>query len=357
MISEQLRRCLDDLAGRIDLVQERVNTLAWINFLEGNVRDEIFYPPSRNPVPAKVDWPDVNINDAFKDPESMLLSEFKMVSDVLANDFGQRLNVRCNYGTGIMPSLFGCKIFMMGSELNTLAAAMPLHDKAKVQAVIDAGMPDLRAGLGGRVFDTAELFLEVFEQYPIISETVELYHPDIQGPIDIAEVVWGSEIFLTFYDDPEMLKEFLDLMTDTYIAYLRRWYEIAPAPKNGYSGHWNMLIKGRPVLRNDSLMNLSPEVYVEFIRPLDQRIFDEFGGGVVHFCGRGDHYIELMSEMKGLTGIAMSQPECNNMEIIYKNTVDKGIALLGFPYEPAVQALASGRPLRGMVQTYPSNGR
>ena len=136
MIGEQLRKCLDDLAERIDLGQEQANTSAWVDFLEGKVKDGIFCPPLRNPAPANVDWPEININDAFEDPEAMVLSEFKMVSDVLANSSGSRLNVRCNYGTGIVPSMFGCKIFMMDRELNTLPTGLPLHEKKKVQAVI-----------------------------------------------------------------------------------------------------------------------------------------------------------------------------------------------------------------------------
>ncbi|MCK5114361.1 MAG: hypothetical protein KAR11_06325 [Phycisphaerae bacterium] len=349
MISKQLRKCLDDLAARIDLEQERINTAAWINFIEGNVEGEVFCPPLRKEAPANIEWPEINLNDAFDDPDSMLISEFKMVSDRLDYSSGQPLNVRCNYGTGILPTLFGCEMFMMDRELNTLSPAIPLHDKAKIQKLLDSGLPDMRAGLGARVFDTGELFMEVFEQYPIIAEAVELYHPDIQGPIDVGEVVWGSEIFLVFYDDPEMLRAFLQLVTDTYIAFLRKWYEIVPVPKDGYSRHWGMLIKGIPALRNDSLMNLSPELYAEFVRPMDQQIFDEFGGGIIHFCGRGDHFIEPMSEMRGLNGIAMSQPEYNDMEKIYCNTVDKKIPLLGLPEGAVQDALSQNRPLRGMV--------
>jgi uroporphyrinogen-III decarboxylase len=95
-------------------------------------------------------------------------------------------------------------------------------------------------------------------------------------------------------------------------------------------------------------MNLSPEAYAQFIRPMDQRILDEFGGGQIHFCGRGDHFIEAMCQMNGLSAIAMSQPHLNDMEKIYRNTVDKGIKLLMFNGKAAKSA---GRPLRGQVHS------
>ena len=105
------------------------------------------------------------------------------------------------------------------------------------------------------------------------------------------------------------------------------------------------------MLRTDSAMNLSPAMFDEFIRPYEQKLLDGLGGGAIHFCGRGDHYIASMSAMPGLTGIAMSQPHLNDMEVIYRHTVDKGIPLLGFNPKAVAEALAAGRPLRGRVQT------
>ncbi len=97
-------------------------------------------------------------------------------------------------------------------------------------------------------------------------------------------------------------------------------------------------------------MNLSPEMYDEFIRPYDGRLLRELGGGGVHFCGRGDHYIASLSSMEGVYAVPMSQPELNDMEVIYRNTVDKGIKLIGFSSKAAEAALQSGRDLHGHVQ-------
>jgi hypothetical protein len=71
--------------------------------------------------------------------------------------------------------------------------------------------------------------------------------------------------------------------------------------------------------------------------PYDKRLLDTFGGGAVHFCGRGDHYIPDLCSLEGVYGINMSQPECNDMETIYRATVDRGIPLLGFSRARAEQ--------------------
>ena len=98
-------------------------------------------------------------------------------------------------------------------------------------------------------------------------------------------------------------------------------------------------------------MNLSPEMFEEFVEPYDQRLLDEFNGGVIHFCGKGDHYSYRFPEMNGLHAINMSQPEYNNMETIYKNTVDRGIKIIGFNRQTAELALEQGRDLHGNVHS------
>jgi hypothetical protein len=278
----------------------------------------------------------------------MILHQLEGLSATLAEGGNLPLNVRCNYSTGIMPSLFGCEMFMMDEATNTLPAAVPYGSRDAVSKLLDAGVPDPHTGLGDIVLRCARRFLEVMEPYENLRRFVELYHPDVQGPIDIVEVVWGSDMFLGFYDCPDLLRSFLDLVAETYERFMDAWYEVAgpPAKRNG---HWAVRHDGALMLREDSLMNLSPEQYVEFIRPVDQRLLDRFGGGAVHFCGRGDHYIQPCCEMPGMTGIAMSQPELNDMEKIYQATVDRGIFLLDFPAWAAEEALRAGRDLKGRV--------
>ena len=63
-------------------------------------------------------------------------------------------------------------------------------------------------------------------------------------------------------------------------------------------------------------MNLSPELYEEFSVPYDSRLLERFGGGCVHFCCRGDHYIELLAKIPKMYAVQMSQPQYNDMEKI-----------------------------------------
>ena len=346
-----LQRCLEDLERRLDLRQEAAGRQAWDDFLHGRCREPVFCPPARVPSPPAIEWPAVHINDAQDDVDLMLLSQFRLVSDVLAAGGRARLNVRCNHGTGILPSLFGAETFTMPRETDTLPTTRPLGSLAAVRRAVDSGPPPIDAAMGAMVFACAERFLEAFTHFPAVAEAVELYHPDLQGPIDAAEMVWGSDIFLAFYDDLDLLTDLLDVITQTYERFMRAWFDRVGPPRD-VNAHWGLAHRGAIMLREDSLMNLSPQVYAEIIRPFDQRLLDAFGGGAVHYCGRGEHFIAELTALDGLTGVNLSQPHLNDMEAIYRATIDRGIPLIGLDAAEARRAHAAGRALRGLVHSY-----
>ena len=296
-LSEETTALLEDIEKRIDPETENDYFMQWKDFLENRFKGDIFTPVRKKTSKAGVPYRNININDAIGDYELMLVSQMEGVSRALERPSGT-LDVRSNYGTGIMTSVLGAKIFVMPYEQNTLPTTYPAGSVDEIKKIIDKGVPSPLDGWGKNVFEMGEIFKEVFEKYPKISEYVSVYHPDAQGPLDICELLWGSDIFYS---------------------------------KRDINSHWgSFMYKGYIVLRDDSAMNISSDFYEEFALPYDTELLDHFGGGAIHFCGRGDHYIEVMSGIKGLTGINMSQPHLNDMEKIYQNTVDKNIKLLGF---------------------------
>lgn len=328
-LSDKTLEILDDIERRIDPETEEDFQKQWEDFLYDRFDGEIFTPRRTKPSPVGCELPAININDAIEDYELMLVSELVKVSKSLGAK-GNSLAVRANYGTGIMSSLFGADIFVMPRENNTLPTTKPFNDTQKIEEMINKGIPDLCGGFGRRVFEFGELCAEVFAKYPKISKYVTVYHPDLQGPLDICELLWGGEMFYSMYDEPELVHSALSLITETYIAFLNKWYEIFPGNSH-MNPHWNVLWhRGKIFLRCDSAMNLSPEFYKEFAAPYDNILLDRFDGGAMHFCGKGDHYIDILCENPKLYGINLGQPEYNDMEIIFANSVDKGIKVLGF---------------------------
>ncbi len=329
-LSKQTLLLLDDIEQRIDPDAEDALANQWKDFLYDRFEGGIFVPQRQRPIPAGFTLPWVNINDAIGDYEMMLVSQLQIVSGAM-NSRNQNLCVRANYGTGILSSLFGAEIFVMPREMNTLPTTRAVGGTDRIREIVEHGLPDLNGGFGRKVFEFGELCAELFQKYPKISRYVEVYHPDTQGPLDICELLWGCEMFYAMYEEPELVHAMMRLLTDTYTAFLNKWYEIFPS-NSEMNVHWSCLRhRGTILLRDDSAMNLSPELYEEFAAPYDGALLERFDGGVVHFCGRGDHYIETLSKLPKLYGINMSQPELNDMEKIYRNTVDRGLKMLMFP--------------------------
>jgi len=347
-MSPELERCLEDLERRIDPEVEEQLLAEYRRFLDGKWPEPLFTPRRRSAALSETAWPTVSVNAAIQDLDRMALQQFAGCHAVLAKGGGAPLAVRANYGVCISSAWYGCELRMMDAEYNTLPTSIPLDDRDKVERVIANGMPDVTKGYGARVFAMGLVFRRILGQYPRIGRYVHVYHPDLQSPIDTCELVWGSDVLLALYEAPERVHALLDLMTEAYIDAIRRWSAIH-AFRPDINAHWGLMHKGNIMLRTDSGMNLSPAMYDEFIRPYEQRCLDACGGGAIHFCGRGDHFIASMTSQRGLTGINMSQPHLNDMEAIYRATVDRGIPLLGFNRPTAEAALAADRDLRHLV--------
>lgn len=349
MRSDILERCLEDLEQRIDPAEEDRLLEAWNGFTDGKFAGDIFSPRRSRPNPSGITWPVVLANAAIHDFEKMTLQQFGECSRHLAEGNGALMCVRCNYGSSILPSIFGVKMFFMEDGVNTLPTSEPVAGgRPAIRALIERGVPDLQAALGGQTLEMGARFAAIRKHYPRIAKYIPVYHPDVQGPIDICEVLWGSSLFIDIVDDPRLVKDFLELIVETYIRFMQAWYRLFP-PSGDRAVHWSVMHRGQIMLRNDSAMNLSPEMFAEFVNPCDQRLWREFGGGALHFCGRGDHYLEHSLASGLVHAVAMSQPEYNDLEHIYRQTVDRGLKLLSFPRKAAEAALAAGRPLRGNV--------
>jgi hypothetical protein len=347
-----IEKYLEDLEQRIDPQVEEDLFEQWQVFAAGGLTAGVFSPKRPGPAPPSIEWPHVLVNDALEGFEAMALQQLEQCSKALAEGSGALPAVRCNYGTAILPSLFGAELFLMDREVDTLPTCRPLDGGAEtIERLLDRGVPDLNAGQGAMVFQMGHYYRQLFADHPKVSEYVHIYHPDLQGPMNACEMLWGGSIYVDLYDRPDLIKGFLSLIAETYIRFMRRWNEIVP-PLGGYAVHWSMLHRGRIMVRDDAATNLSPAMFDEFVRPYDQRLLTELGGGGIHFCGRGDHFIDRVAQMSGVHAVNVTQPGLNDIEVIFANTIDRQINLLGFEREAAEHASQQGRDLRGRVHCW-----
>lgn len=345
---EKLYKYLDDIENRIDADQEDKLFSDWVTFAEGNWHENYFSPKRKRLAEPSIEWPYININDAIDDYELMIISQFAMCSQHLSKGTGSILTVRGNYGVGIIPSIFGAEKFIMDYKADTLPNVYPLKNgKDDIKRIINSDISEFSTGWGENIFVISEMYNEIFEKYPKIKKYVRIDHPDTQGPMDLCELLWGSDLFLDLYDCPDMVHQFLAKLTDTYKNILDKYFSVVPN-KDHYHSYFGSIHKGSIMIRNDSAVNLSADMCREFVSYYNNELLDYFGGGAIHFCGRGDHYSQQFGEMEKLYAVNLSQPECNDMEVLFQNTIDKGINIITLPINEAVNR---NRGMKGLVHT------
>lgn len=325
-LKDETLQLLELLEAAIDAEWERRKIRLWKKVLDFELSFADLVAQRPAPIKQMRSF-GARINAALEDPEAMLVQQLGGCYGTACARSDRVLNIRTNYGTCILPSAFGAELFIMDDELNTLPTNRPLAGDDPLSALLDVGMPPVEAGLVGRCYETAEYYKDVIAGYPNIREHVWIYHPDFQGPIDVVELLLGSGMFLLFYDQPERLKQATALVSDFYVAALKRWEQVVPRRDPDYSAHWGQFFKGQVMVRDDSLMNLSPDVYREFVMPHEHRVLEQFDGGAVHFCGKVDHAIDDLTDTKWLTAVNMSQPELNDMARIHAATIGRGKVL------------------------------
>jgi hypothetical protein len=168
---------------------------------------------------------------------------------------------------------------------------------------VDRDQPELTGGLGGRIFETAAFFSNCLRDYGL-APYVHMFQVDNQGPFDCAYLLWGQEIFVAIYDEPELVHALLDLITRTTIAFVQRQKEILAEPTNQMY-HWWYWVPGGVRVVDDVAISLSPRMYAEFCRPYNERVFAAFGNGYIHYCGHGLQSQSQRLATRGLRGIEM----------------------------------------------------
>ncbi len=321
----ELERYLEDVESRLDDGQEARVLEEWMEWVHHKNASGPFEAAPRRPAPSALEWPHIAINDAIADDTLAIYRELEGVNDALAKGKSTILRVRANYGVGNVATAFGAETFVMPRETDTLPNVRAM-DEDRVAALIGKPLPDLGAGNFAAILRFARNWQEIQKKYPKIGRYVRAEQPDLQGPMDNLELIMGSSaVFYGLYDEAETMHALLDIITGTMEKLMDGWLSCFPENR-AFANYFTHVEEGMLCIRDDSAMNLSPEMFSEFIAPYDGRLLKKYGG-LIHFCGRGDHFIGRMTAMEGLSGVNMSQPHLNDMEKIYAATIDRGIHL------------------------------
>lgn len=256
------------------------------------------------------EWPLYDFQQIFDDPGKMLLHELASVYAGAKLKDDRLYDIRANYGTGIISSIFGCQIRTFD---DVLPIGLPV-DHNRLQGILKNGVPDIHTGLCAVALDTIAFFRSVLQPYPRLSRYVGSQMLDIQGPFDNATIIWGSDIYLAVLDQPEDVQQLLQIVTQTIRLVVEEHRRIDGMPIGEHGGDWHWL--GGLCVRNDSSVNLSGKQYHHLVKEHDIDLIQQYHGWI-HFCGKAHQWWEDLLDIPGLHGINPYQGEFYDLKDMY----------------------------------------
>ena len=283
-------------------------------------------------------------DETFDSPAAMLqnmLLDFVVPGILLKDD--SPLAIRNNHGTIQIASLLGADWEVPENDFPWIRR-FESEDRVRELAPADLPVP-LEGGVLAESLATLEFYSRKLAEHPPCREAIQIAMPDLQGPLDTAEQLWGSDIYCALSDDAELFSQVLTQAVDAMLSAEETFRKLtldrldpASNTQHGYQ------IAGRLLIRNDSAIMLSPSTYGEFIRPHDARVLREVGSGSIHFCGNGQHLIEKMLDIPDLRGLDFGQPELMDVAAIYAMCRERKVAVTNL--NPSRDDLLSGKAVR-----------
>ena len=236
------------------------------------------------------------------------------------------LAIRNNHGTIQIGSLFGMEWGMRGDDPPWIK---PLNSAEPVRALVEKSEPvDLSGGVIDRSVETLRFYADQLAKFPKCNQVIQISMPDLQGPFDTAEQLWGSEIYMGLIEEPELVTALMEKVVQTMLEVEKLYRPLTKDrlepfanSQHGYN------IPGRLLLRNDSSILMSPDHYRHIVAPMDAQLLKMVGGGSLHFCGNGEHMIEPMLEIPEVEGLDFGQSEMMDIRRIYALCRERNVTI------------------------------
>ena len=282
------------------------------------------------PFPADAAYRPFPHREVFDDPEKLLYNELLCgfgMSIALHHRVEDDLpfTVRANYGTGIIASLFGAKIEQHNDDPPWVIG---LHDEERFHAVLDCDPRDFSRGICPKVLQAYSFFRDVLSAYPTLEESIVLVLPDLQGPFDNAELLRGSDIFLDLLEEPEEMDRIMRHLAEAQVEFARRLSAFTTEPGEGYSHQHGVMLKGNILLRDDTAIMVSREMYEKQIAPHDNWVMEQLDGGAIHSCGKIDHISPAYLNLQNCRSLDLGQPLKNDLGNLYRKASELGKPLI-----------------------------
>lgn len=179
----------------------------------------------------------------------------------------------------------------------------------------------------------------------------------LRGPLDMAAAAFGDENLLyQFFDQPELVKKFLAIATEIFLSYIDVQNQKLQPLNNGYVvGTYYIWTPGNNIrLQEDAMAMLSPDLYREFVHPLDCQIASSAEYTLFHLHATGLHLLDFILQNEGIKIVQVSKDEGVAIKPILAHLqqiqdAKKCLLLKGRFSHDELEAIGSALDVRGLV--------
>jgi hypothetical protein len=298
---------------RLARSRERLRRV-WLGYAKPDRLPFVFvYYPADDPAPASnADPAAIGTEKVLTDQLEAIIARACLQDDYIPSLFpGLR--------QGLLPTAYGAREVETGGH----TWVEPILHAA--QDVCQLIQPDFtRQGVAAEFLETIRFFRSATQG------RLPIQMPDMQGPLDLANNLWGTEgLLLAMQETPAAAHRLLQMMTDDYIRYMRLVREAAQGdwvPMHCMPVLWLPPALG-VALSEDLLAVMSPRLYRVFGPPYNQQVATAFGGIVVHSCGSVEHNLAPLAATPGLLGVNVSITE-TSLQFIIRTVGTQRVLLL-----------------------------
>lgn len=265
--------------------------------------------------------------ETFDNPEKMLFNQFLSSFDISIyhnKDVKSDLpcSIRADFGCVLIASMFGANIEQVENNPPWVRNQSPLS----YQQILAVDTGDFSKGWIPRVAQRYKFYRDVLQDYPRLQSVTSITLPDLQGPIDNLELLRGSELFLEIYTQRDDFLAAMEKVTDAQIRLAEYFKPLISERIEGVSHQHSFPLLGQMLIRCDTAIMLSPQMYAELIGPYDEKVLAALGGGI-HSCGNVDGIVEEFLSLKLAKCFDYGQSELNDVRTAYNAAKAKKIAI------------------------------
>jgi hypothetical protein len=238
------------------------------------------------------------VRDRLLDPKKFLDAQLAEINGQLAfqGDFVPALTP--TLGVVTIPSAFGGEVIWPERDFPSVRPC--LNDP---EQIADLKLPDLRAGVLGRILDYTRYFRQA------AGGRLPIRLTDIQGPLDNASLMMGHNAFLlAIRTHPDLVHHLLQMITDLTIQLVQEQRRLAEDFVPSLMQPWLPDGGGISISNDDSVM-ISSRHMAEFAVPYFNQLSDAFGGIFIHSCGNWSHQFPALDQVRSLRGLEFGASE------------------------------------------------